>query len=166
MASEGSGHAFSFCRRWIWVLVVHTIAEAYAKHTAYTIRRQFPLIDLRPLAYLGWTYSQNAGSAIGLFRDAEMYNFLLMHLFSLGVLFTIIDRARKSTCSNRFRWGVLAYTCGCLGNYLDRLTVGFVIDYLDFRCFHDSIRIQWNWSDMSINIGFVLLAVEISAGNY
>jgi signal peptidase II len=115
--------------------------------------------------YLRIRYAENTGAAFGLFRGlAPSMRGLLFHLVSIGavVLITVYYlRLSGSAREERFaRFGLPLVLGGALGNYVDRLARGFVIDFIEAH-WHD--RATWpsfNVADSCIVVGVGLLLLD------
>ena len=115
--------------------------------------------------YLRLRYAENTGAAFGLFRGLPpAARGLLFHLVSLGAvgLITLYYLRLSSTSrEERFaRIGLPLVLGGALGNYLDRLARGFVIDFIEAH-WHD--RATWpsfNVADSCIVVGVGLLLLD------
>jgi len=115
--------------------------------------------------YLRIRYAENTGAAFGLFRGlATSMRTLLFHLVSIGavVLITVYYlRLSSAGSAERFaRLGLPLVLGGALGNYVDRLARGFVIDFVEAH-WHD--RATWpsfNVADSCIVVGVGLLLLD------
>ncbi len=115
--------------------------------------------------YLRIRYAENTGAAFGLFRGLPAAaRGLLFHLVSIGavVLITLYYLRLSSTApEERFaRIGLPLVLGGALGNYLDRLARGFVVDFIEAH-WHD--RATWpsfNVADSCIVVGVGLLLLD------
>jgi signal peptidase II len=115
--------------------------------------------------FLRIRYAENTGAAFGLFRGMpSAMRGLLFHLVSIGavVLITVYYlRLSTSAPSERFaRLGLSLVLGGALGNYVDRLARGFVIDFVEAH-WHD--RATWpsfNAADSCIVVGVGLLLLD------
>lgn len=116
------------------------------------------------------TYITNAGAAFGLCSDHACGNWLPW--LSFGVSLGLAALGIWVRLANR--WEQVGYGCilsGALGNGIDRLLVGEVVDFLDFRLLRvpafslQNFDLQWtpfpifNVADICINIGVVCLLV-------
>lgn len=110
------------------------------------------------------TLVQNTGIAFGFFRRHEAVLLLLITL-SIGVLFFLGHRMCRSGTAAKLsgsvsepkvqrpaptlaRWGLALILGGAIGNWIDRLRFGAVIDFLDFRVWP-----VFNLADSAITIG-------------
>ena len=101
------------------------------------------------------TLVHNTGIAFGLFKDMV---FIFVFL-SVIVIFFIILCANRFRCGyNHLRIGLLFILAGTIGNLIDRVRLGYVIDFIDLRLWP-----VFNIADLTITIGGVLLAYHIIA---
>jgi len=98
------------------------------------------------------TYVQNTGAAFGLLRGSTG----LLILVSLGVMIWAVAELRAPTTTSRSAQTILALIVGgAVGNLIDRVRVGYVIDFLDLRVWP-----VFNLADSAITIGVALLMLH------
>jgi len=99
------------------------------------------------------TYIQNPYSAFGLLK---FHNAVFVVIALLVILIIVFFLRNKITEKNKLVFFSLIFLLGgSLGNMIDRLRVGSVIDFLDFR-----IWPIFNIADSAINLGLFLLVVH------
>jgi signal peptidase II len=99
------------------------------------------------------TYIQNPYSAFGLLK---FHNIIFIVIALLVILVLIFFLRNKIAEKSRLVFFAFIFILGgSLGNMIDRLRVGSVIDFLDFR-----IWPIFNIADSAINIGLLLLLVH------
>ena len=108
------------------------------------------------------TYVQNRGAAFGILSDADLpYQSVLFSLVSIVALGAIAVYAWKLPVHDRLSRAALALIMGgAVGNLLDRMRLGYVIDYVDVYWG----RHHWpafNVADSAISIGVALLVLDI-----
>lgn len=114
---------------------------------------------------LNLTHWRNRGAAFGLFADVESplaMGFLVA--FSVAALLLVFHLLWRGPASALAGWGLALILGGALGNLIDRLRAGSVVDFLDF---HVGPR-HWpafNLADSAIVVGAGLLIVEILRGH-
>lgn len=113
---------------------------------AYLGHETIPVIP--PIFHLTLVY--NTGIAFGVLRQHPSILFVFISL-SLAALFIW---GVRSPMPRAQRLGMAMILGGALGNWLDRLRFGAVIDFLDFR-----IWPVFNVADSAITIGIVILSV-------
>ena len=97
------------------------------------------------------TLVYNPGIAFGLFRQYENILLIIITL-SLVVLFFWATRLTRS--SHLLRTALALILGGATGNWLDRIRIGAVIDFFDFRVWP-----VFNVADSSISVGVGLYLI-------
>lgn len=109
-------------------------------------------------------YAENPGAAWGLFRTLpESTRGPLFHLVSLGAVALITYYFTRLTGERAERWalwGLPLVMGGAIGNYLDRLARGFVIDYLEAHWMDRAAWPSFNVADTAICVGVGMLVVD------
>jgi signal peptidase II len=96
----------------------------------------------------------NPGAVFGVMSGAGTY-FTVFSIFAGAVLLVVIFFSRKSTALVRISLGMVLG--GALGNLIDRIRFGAVVDFLDIG-FGESARWpSFNIADAAITVGVVLL---------
>ncbi|MGH8459565.1 MAG: signal peptidase II, partial [Nevskiales bacterium] len=107
------------------------------------------------------TYVRNRGAAFGLFNDYESSAVqLLLVGFSLAALGLVVVLLWRGAASAAAGWGLALIFGGAMGNLLDRIRTGSVVDFLDFYLgsYHWP---AFNVADSSIVIGAGLLLLQV-----
>ena len=102
----------------------------------------------------GWLDFQlvhNYGAAYGIFQNQRLF----LVVFSVLVLALCIRFSHLIVTSEWSRWGLVFLVGGAIGNLIDRLLSGFVIDFINIH-----IIPVFNIADMCINIGIGCFFVE------
>lgn len=142
--------------RWFWIAA--GVGLALDQLTKMWVAQTFELTtppDSLPIwpGVFYFTYVTNSGAAFSLFsNNGEWLKWL-----SLAVSLGLIALGLKARLPNR--WEQVGYgliLSGALGNGIDRLMAGEVIDFLDFRLIRFPI---FNLADVCINIGIICLLV-------
>ena len=139
---------------YIFLFLILLIIDQYSKfivHGTLYVGDTIPIID----NFFNLTYVQNRGVAFGLFQG-KIDIVSILALVAIGlILFYFCKNFKKISFLER-----IAYTmifAGAIGNMIDRLFRGFVIDMLDFRGIWSFI---FNFADVWINIGVILIIIE------
>ncbi|MFP4321521.1 MAG: signal peptidase II [Anaerolineales bacterium] len=101
------------------------------------------------------TYTRNTGAAFGLFPTASNV-FLVVAVIASGVIIYYYRQIRGNAWLLRIGMGMMMG--GALGNALDRITRGYVVDFL--HVFYEPIGFNYpvfNLADSGIVIGVFLL---------
>ncbi|MBQ9487767.1 MAG: signal peptidase II [Selenomonadaceae bacterium] len=102
------------------------------------------------------TYVQNPGAAFGIFPYQQN---IFIGLGSLMLIFAAIYYSRLKKINPIIKYGGICAAAGALGNMIDRIRTGIVIDLFDMRIFNFPV---FNVADIAIVIGmFSLMYVVI-----
>ena len=103
-----------------------------------------------------FTYVQNTGAAFSSFEGAMWLFALVFALFTALVIYDLVKKAMPFTVLER--WCIAAVYGGGLGNMIDRLRLGYVVDMIEV----EFIRLPViNVADCFITCGCVLLLVHL-----
>ena len=109
------------------------------------------------------TYIRNPGAAFGLLAGSSnafrMVFFGLTSIFALGLLGTILLRMPEEDWMGRV--SVSGILGGAIGNLIDRLRYGEVIDFLDFYV-NDYHWPAFNVADSAITVGVIFLIIHFA----
>jgi signal peptidase II len=105
-------------------------------------------------------HHQNSGALFGLFRDQA----LLFGILSIGVIWVIVGYHARSDRSRYLSIALGLLLGGAIGNLVDRLRLGYVVDFVDIGL--GSLRFYtFNVADASISTAIVLLvAIAVFPG--
>lgn len=102
------------------------------------------------------TYVQNTGAAFSILIG---YRYILI-IINLIFLYYLYKYTKKQTNPNKL--AILSHGLllgGIIGNLIDRIVYGYVIDYLDFMIFNYNFPI-FNLADTFIVIGCIILVIN------
>jgi signal peptidase II len=101
-------------------------ADRWTKHLVETRMAYGDVLPVFPLFNL--TYVTNTGAAFGIGEDRNKFFIGI----SVVVLIAIFMVARKAGSDLRIKAAIALIVGGALGNLYDRITRGYVTDFLDF----------------------------------
>ncbi|ACJ30410.1 Peptidase A8, signal peptidase II [Shewanella piezotolerans WP3] len=144
--------------RWYWIVVLVFIADQLSKQWVLSSFELYESVKLLPM--FNFTYVRNYGAAFSFLSDAGGWQRWLFTFVAVGfsILLSVWLR-QQSTKMWRLN---LAYTLvigGALGNLIDRLQHGFVVDFLDFY-WKTSHFPAFNIADSAICIGAGLIILD------
>ena len=112
--------------------------------------------------FLRLTYVRNRGAAFGILSDADLpFQAALFSLLSLAALGAIALYAWRLPAESRLPKAALALIMGgAVGNLIDRMRLGYVIDFVDAHLgtYHWP---AFNVADSAITVGVVLLILDM-----
>lgn len=103
------------------------------------------------------SYVQNYGAAWSMLNGNRVF-LILVAIFSLGLFYTYFIKNKELTNLEMISYGILVG--GIMGNLLDRIIYGYVIDYLDFRIFTYDFPV-FNFADICIVISVGLIIIKM-----
>lgn len=114
---------------------------------------------------LTFKYIENRGAAWGMFEGKTFFFFIitLIALAAFGYLFTKSNFKRKKVYSI----AVALLIAGTLGNAIDRLFLGYVIDFIHIPFLTYILNVVglsnfwFNIADLCLTLGIVLFAIDI-----
>ena len=101
------------------------------------------------------TYVRNTGAAWSLFSDNTWLIIIISLIIISFIVFYIYKNRPKNKIENISYSLVLG---GAIGNFIDRIIYGYVIDFLDFNIFGYDYPI-FNLADTFIVIGVIILCI-------
>ncbi len=145
-------------KRWFF-LALSLIIFALDQATKYPFR-SWTLYQSKPvLPFLSFTYVQNTGSLFGLFQGNAFVLGLVSLSVALGICWYVWHLPKNSGLLPYLTLGFLLG--GALGNMLDRLVFGFVVDFFDLQWQGRNIWPVFNVADIAVDVAigfFVLMA--------
>ncbi|MFA4989715.1 MAG: signal peptidase II [Candidatus Omnitrophota bacterium] len=129
------------------ILLLDQLSKALISGTLQ-FNQTIPLIE----GVFGLTLVHNRGAAFGLFRN-QVYLFIITSITAIVLIYLGL----KDNRHNKYYVVSLSLIlAGAIGNLIDRLRLGYVIDFLNFY-----IWPVFNVADSSITVGAVLLGWAI-----
>lgn len=107
------------------------------------------------------TYLQNTGAAWSMFRNGSLF----IAIISFIIFILISNYIKKLKLENI--WSIISFGFllgGILGNFIDRVVYGYVIDFLDFKIFGYDYPV-FNFADIMIVVGTIMIAIKIIRGD-
>ena len=143
---------------WLWISALVIVIDQATKRVVDTTMQLYQSIELIPCFQL--TYLRNQGAAFSFLSGAggwQRWFFIgLAIVASVFICFWLkkLDRSQ--------RWEAVAWSLvlgGALGNLIDRILYGYVIDFLDVYVG------EWHWpafnvADSAITVGVVMLLLD------
>lgn len=102
------------------------------------------------------TFCKNEGAAFSIFYGKTIF-FIVVAAFAVYFLYKSIKNKQKLK-----KFDIICYSLlfgGIVGNLIDRLLYGYVIDYLDFELFNYNFAI-FNFADICIVLGALILLLK------
>ena len=141
-------------KKYLFVFFTALLVALSDQLTKFLVRANLGLSESTPIIknIFHLTYVTNTGSAFGLFKNLNWF----FMLFSIAVIIAIFYYLRKKIDEKEksLQLAVGLLLGGTIGNMIDRILYGAVIDFLDFR-----IWPVFNFADSAITISVILLII-------
>lgn len=112
--------------------------------------------------FLKFIYIRNTGAAFGILSG----NIVFLIGISLLLIFYIVKEMKKNIDNNLSLLSFSLILGGAVGNLIDRIFRGYVVDFISFTLFKRKMSI-FNIADMYITIGVILLIyIVLKEGKY
>lgn len=106
--------------------------------------------------FLEFTYIKNSGSAFGLFSEINVILPILTIIFIIYILKELKVHINDKLMVLSF----ILIISGAIGNLIDRLKLGYVVDFIYFKIFNVSMPI-FNIADIFITFGILMYICKI-----
>lgn len=144
--------------KWLWLSLITLILDQWSKIVIDKSMSLYESIVISP--FFNLTYVRNSGAAFSFLSDAggwQRWFFAAMALIISSILIVWLYRLKKH--ETLLAVALALVLGGAIGNLIDRLAYGYVIDFLDIY------YQNWHWpafnvADMAISLGVFLMLLE------
>ncbi len=144
--------------KWLWLSLIALTLDQWSKIVVDKSMGLYESIVISP--FFNLTYVRNSGAAFSFLSDAggwQRWFFAAMALIISGILVAWLYRLKKH--ETLLAVALALVLGGAIGNLIDRLAYGYVIDFLDVY------YKNWHWpafnvADMAISLGVFLMLLE------
>ena len=133
--------------------------DQYTKYLTVANIALYSEVDLIP-GFLGLTFVKNTGAAFSSFEGQQWLFALIFAVFTAAVLWEYFKKPMPFTTLERFC--IAAIYAGGLGNMIDRVRLGYVVDMIETKFMEFPV---FNVADCFICCGCVLLMVHLLIWN-
>ena len=105
--------------------------------------------------FLHITYVRNHGVAFGMFQGKLEVISIVAIVAILGIAYFMIKKLKPEEVLSKYAYALIL--SGAIGNMIDRIYRGYVVDMVDFRGIWQYV---FNAADVWINVGVFLLILE------
>ncbi len=132
------------------VLLIDILSKIVVTHHLY-VNESIKIIN----NFLNITYVKNTGAAWSIFADKAFVVLVLSAIIIMAIVTYIYKNKPKMSCEK------IAYALilgGAIGNFIDRIFYGYVIDFIDVSIFGYDYPI-FNLADCFIVVGVIMLVI-------
>ena len=127
----------------IFIILIDQFTKYLISYDKLFINKDFLLFKL--------DFVKNYGAAFNIFSGSRIFLSLISIIFSILLIYLILSK-KHSTLIDLYSYSFILG--GTVGNGLDRIIRGFVIDFINLKIINFPV---FNIADISINIGFILI---------
>ena len=132
-----------------WLVVIIDQLTKYFVVSNFYLGESVPVIQ----NIFHWTYILNPGAAFGMLEGSRWFFVFIAVLVGLGIFYFRKELQKESLM---IQFGTALFAGGAVGNLIDRIILGKVIDFFDFR-----IWPIFNVADIAICVGVGLILWNI-----
>lgn len=111
------------------------------------------------------THVRNPGAAFGIFSDGDptirIWFFVIVSVLAIGIIISFFRQLAPGDRLHAFALGLILG--GAVGNLIDRLWLGEVVDFLHIKLWGGYSWPDFNFADSFIVVGVALLILELLA---
>jgi signal peptidase II len=143
---------------WLWLSALVIVIDQITKRVVDSTMQLYQSIELIP--YFQLTYMRNQGAAFSFLSGAGGWQ--RWFFIGLAVIASVFICFWLKKLNRSQRWEAIAWSLvlgGALGNLIDRILYGYVIDFLD------AYIGDWHWpafnvADSAITLGVAMLLLD------
>lgn len=157
MATKKQYSSSSSLTPWLGIATIIILLDQITK---FTISRLFTYGETYPLtSFFDLVLAYNKGAAFSFLAGESGWQRYFFTGLGIAAAFFIIYLIRRHAGQRLFCWALALILGGAVGNVIDRLLYGHVIDFLDFhlRSWHFP---AFNVADSAITIGAALFVLD------
>lgn len=131
------------------LIIIDQISKKYVQ-SSIRLGESVPVIN----DFFHITYVENRGAAFGLLQDKQYIFIVIAILVVIGGIIYI----HKSKEKKISKIAVAMILAGAVGNLIDRIYLGYVVDFFDFRFIWNYV---FNFADVLVVVGTFILCVYL-----
>ncbi len=139
----------------IFILIFILIADQFTKIIVSSCLQGFPINIIDNFFYIDFV--KNTGAAFSIFKD---WTFLLI-ILTIVIIILLIYALSQLKNINKIQIYAYGFILGgTIGNFIDRLLYGYVIDFFSFK-FGNFLFPVFNIADCALVIGVIFYIIDV-----
>ena len=149
--------------KWLWLSLLVIILDQFSKYMVSDLLHLYESVAVLP--FFSITLLHNSGAAFSFLAGAGGWQRWLFTAIALVVSVAIVVWIKRLPTKEKWQAAALALILGgALGNVIDRLRFGYVVDFLDVY------YQKWHWpafnvADSAITVGVAILLMAVLRGD-
>ena len=132
----------------IFISIIVFLSDQFTK---YIISKNYKSLINKDLILFSIDYVKNFGAAFNLFDGSRIFLSIVSIIITILLIFIILN---NNNTTNIDLYSYSFILGGTMGNGVDRITNGYVIDFINLNFINFPV---FNIADISINIGLILI---------
>ena len=137
------------------IVVASVLLDQWIKHLVETRLPMHQPVEVLP--FLSWYRTHNTGIAFSLFSNMGSVGLIVVTLAVIGFVGWIALRSEPG--QHMARLGFALIIGGAIGNLIDRVWLGYVVDYVLFHLPNWSFAV-FNLADAFITVGAIMVILD------
>ncbi|CDZ74962.1 signal peptidase II [Peptoniphilus sp. ING2-D1G] len=108
--------------------------------------------------FLNFFYLENRGAAFGIMQNNRTFFLIITIVIVIAILYILFKNYKKSSAIFKLSLGLILG--GAIGNFIDRVRLHYVIDFISVRIFGFDFAV-FNLADSFVVIGSFLLVLMV-----
>lgn len=111
------------------------------------------ILSIRDREWINLTYEENTGAAFSILKDKQLFLIIFTSVIIFGIIALMLSKRVKKTS---YIWSFSLIAAGGMGNLIDRIANGYVVDFIDVRIIKFAV---FNFADICAVLGTISLIV-------
>ena len=106
--------------------------------------------------FIGWSYVRNTGAAFGSFSESTtLLSVVTGVVLLIGIILIVTKKIKSKFCLTC----AVMIISGGLGNLIDRIVKGYVVDFIDVQFADFAV---FNFADILVTVGSIALMIYVT----
>lgn len=132
------------------LIIIDQLTKLWAVNSLSPIKR-FPIID----GVFSLNFVENTGAAFSMLEGKTIFLTVIPLVACAAIVYVLVTKKVKPKVGN---WGLCLILAGALGNLIDRIFRGAVVDMFDFELINFPV---FNVADIAVTFGAVFFFIYI-----
>lgn len=142
---------------WIIIMLLGIFIDQISKYLVVIYMDLYESVSVIPHVF-NFTYIRNTGAAFGSLTESRWVFMIASTVMIIAILVFMFVKKPKSKL---LLWALTLIASGGIGNMIDRIRLGYVIDFIDFCAFPKLWMWTFNVADSFVVIGAGLIILYL-----
>lgn len=148
---------------WLPISVLIVFFDQWTKVIASSSLKLYEAVIVND--YLNWTLMHNEGMAFSFLADQSGWQRWGISIVGISIVAWLLAWLKKNSLTNIYlNLGLSLVIGGALGNIYDRLSLGYVVDFIEAH-YEDYYWPAFNIADTAISLGAFFLIIDLIWGD-